>query len=95
MYDWRHPVNQEMVEWLRAWGRSLHMEVEWLEGHGKQVYQTPVHNVMVSHAIVNQLTPILPKDDGGAMGKVKNFYAQLEAAMLMDPAFIKEAGKCG
>jgi hypothetical protein len=50
---------------------------------------------MVSHAIVNQLTPILPKDDGGAMGKVKNFYAQLEAAMLMDPAFIKEAGKCG
>jgi hypothetical protein len=46
---------------------------------------------VVSHAIVDQLRPLLPKDDEGDAGKVKHLNALLEAAMLTDPVFVKEA----
>jgi hypothetical protein len=44
--------------------------------------------VAPSQAIVDQLTPLLPKDDEQATGKVKHLYPLLEAEMLMDLMFV-------
>jgi hypothetical protein len=34
----------------------------WIEYQGEQVYRTPAHNTLASRMIVDQLTPLLPKD---------------------------------
>jgi hypothetical protein len=70
-FDRCRRVNQEMVEWLWARGQFLHKELEWLEWCGEQVYRTLAHNTVASWAIVDQLTPLLPKDDEQVVGKVK------------------------
>jgi hypothetical protein len=55
----------------------------------------PAHNTMASRTIIDQLTPLLPKDDEEAASKVKQLHVLLEAAMLTDAVFVKEAGRRG
>jgi hypothetical protein len=50
---------------------------------------------VASQAIVDQLTPLLPKDDKQFTGKVKQLYALVETATLMNHAFVQEARKRG
>jgi hypothetical protein len=50
---------------------------------------------MASQAIVDQLTPLLPKYDQEASDKVKHLYTLLEEATLIDASFIKEAKRRG
>jgi hypothetical protein len=71
------------------------VELDQLKWHGEQVFRTLAHNAMASRAIVEQLMPLLPKYIEEAMGKVMHLYALLEAATLMDPAFVNEAEKQG
>jgi hypothetical protein len=48
---------------------------------------------VVSHAIVDQLTPLLPKDDEEATSKVKQLYALLKVVTLTYLVCAQEAGK--
>jgi hypothetical protein len=82
-----------MAERLRAQGRSLHEELDWLGWRGEQVYCTLAHNDMASWAIVDQLTPLLPKDNEQVAGQVKQVYSLPEAEMITDLMLVREVGR--
>jgi hypothetical protein len=46
---------------------------------------------MASHALINELTPSLPKDE--AARKIKQLNAMLEAATMTDAVITKEMRK--
>jgi hypothetical protein len=71
----------------------LHEKLERLEWRGEQVYRTPTHNDVASWAIVDQLMPLLPKDNEQFTGKVKQLCSLVEVAMLTNHAFVQEVGK--
>jgi hypothetical protein len=84
-------VDGETAERLHARGRMLQEELEQCQWRGEQVYRTPAHNAMSSHAIVDQLMPLLPKEDKEAAEKAKHLYALLDVATLTDATFVNEA----
>jgi hypothetical protein len=45
----------------------------------------PAHNALASRVIVNQLTPLLPKDSDEVNAQAKRFHAMLDAATMTDP----------
>jgi hypothetical protein len=47
---------------------------------------------MASWAIVDKLTPLIPKDNEEAVGQVRQLYAMLDAATMTDLALVQEAG---
>jgi hypothetical protein len=49
----------------------IHKELDRIEYQGEQVYCTPTHNTLASRMIVDQLTPLLPKDSGEVNAQVK------------------------
>jgi hypothetical protein len=62
----------------------LHEEIGQIEWHGEQVYRTPAHNALASRVIIDQLTPLLPKDCKEINAQVKLLHAMLDAATMMD-----------
>jgi hypothetical protein len=50
---------------------------------------------MASRAIVDKLTPLLPKDNEEAVRQVRQLYAMLDAATMTDLALVQEAGMRG
>jgi hypothetical protein len=50
---------------------------------------------VASGAIVDQLTPLLPKDGEQVVGKLKQLHALLEAVTPTNPGFVQEVGKRG
>jgi hypothetical protein len=48
---------------------------------------------MASWAIVDQLTPLLPKDNEQVAGQVKQVYSLLEAEMITDLMLVREVGR--
>jgi hypothetical protein len=45
----------------------------------------PAHNVLASRMIVDQLTPLLPKDNKEVNMQVKHLQAMLDAHAMVDP----------
>jgi hypothetical protein len=45
----------------------------------------PTHNVLGSWAIIDKLTPLLPKDSEEVISQVRQLHAMLDAATMMDP----------
>jgi hypothetical protein len=43
-------------------GWSIREELDRIEYQGEWVYRTPAHNALASRMIIDQLTPLLPKD---------------------------------
>jgi hypothetical protein len=70
----------------RLWDRSrtLHEEIDRIKWQGEQVYHTPAHNALVSRVIVDQLTPLLPKDSEEVNTQVKRLHAMLDATIMTD-----------
>jgi hypothetical protein len=48
---------------------------------------------MASHAIVDKLRPLLPKDNEETVKQVRQVYAMHDIATLVDSALIQEGGK--
>jgi hypothetical protein len=63
----------------------LHKELRWIEWQGNQVYRMPTHNALPTRVIVDQFTPLLPKDSEEVNLQVKRLHAMLDAATMMDP----------
>jgi hypothetical protein len=87
MLDQHHRVNREAAEWLRA--QSLQDELGRVRWHGEQVYRMPAHNAIASWALVDQLKPLLPKDNQQAASQVKQLYALLAVATLTDNTLVQ------
>jgi hypothetical protein len=62
----------------------LHEEIGQIEWQGEQVYRTPAHNALASRVIIDQLTPLLPKDSKEINAQVKLLHAMLDAATMTD-----------
>jgi hypothetical protein len=63
----------------------LHKEIDWIKWQGEQVYHTPAHIALASKVIIDQLTPLLPKDSEEVNEQVKRLDAVLDAATMTDP----------
>jgi hypothetical protein len=63
----------------------LHKELRWIEWQANQVYRTPTHNALPTRVIVDQFTPLLPKDSKEVNLQVKRRRAILNATTMMDP----------
>jgi cbb3-type cytochrome oxidase cytochrome c subunit len=68
----------------------LHEEISQMEWQGKQVYITPTCYVIDSRMILNQLTPLLPKDSEELNAQVKCLHAMLDATTMTNPALDQE-----
>jgi hypothetical protein len=62
----------------------LQEELDQIKWQGGQVYHTPAHNALASWAIVDKLTPLLPKESEEVNLQVKRLHAMLDATMMMD-----------
>jgi hypothetical protein len=56
------------------------------------MYHMPTHNAMASYAIVNKLTPLLPKDNEEVALQVKQLHVMLKATTMTDPRLNQGAG---
>jgi hypothetical protein len=51
-----------------------------------------VHNALASRVVVNQLTPLLPKDSEEVNLHVKRLHVMLDAATMMAQSYTQESG---
>jgi hypothetical protein len=63
----------------------LHEELGRIEWQGEQVYRTLAHNALGSWVIIDQLTPLLPKESEEVNLQVKRLHAMLDATKMTDP----------
>jgi hypothetical protein len=80
---------------LRDCSRSIHEELDRIKYQGEQVYHTPAHNALPSRMIINQLTPLLPKDSEEVNPQVKRLQTMLDAATMVDPTLKRGDGGWG
>jgi hypothetical protein len=71
----------------------LHEELGRIEWQGMQVYRTLAHNTLASRVIIDELTPLLPKDSEQVAAQVKRLYSVLDAATMTDPGLCKGDGR--
>jgi hypothetical protein len=64
----------------------LHEEIGRIEWQGEQIYNTPTRNTVSSRVVLDQLTPLLPKDSEVVNAQFKCLHAMLDASTLMDLA---------
>jgi hypothetical protein len=60
-------------------------EFGWIKYQGEQVYCTLALNALASRMIIDQLTPLLPKDNEEVNAQVKRLQVMLDAAIVVDP----------
>jgi hypothetical protein len=77
-FNRHHPAGQDR-------SRTLHEELDRIMWQGEQVYSTPTHNALASLVIVDQLTPLLPKDSEEVNLQVKRLHQMLYTTTMMDP----------
>jgi hypothetical protein len=82
MFNQCHPAGRE---WLQDRSGTIHEELDRIEWQGEQVYRTSAHNALASRAIIDKLTPLLPKDSEEVNLQVKQLHAMLDATMMTDP----------
>jgi hypothetical protein len=63
----------------------LQEELDRIEWQGEQVYHMPAPNALASQAIIDKLTPLLPKDSKEVNLLVTQLHAMLDVATMMDP----------
>jgi hypothetical protein len=64
----------------------LHEEIGRIEWQGEQIYNTPTRNTVSSWVVLDQLTPLLPKDSEVVNAQFKRLHAMLDTSTLMDLA---------
>jgi hypothetical protein len=80
-FNCQHPADRDRL-WDRSW--MLHEEISRIEWQGEQVYHMPAYNALASRVIVDQLTPLLPKDNEVVNAQVKHLHLMLDAVKVTD-----------